>query len=80
MNFSVNGQRVFKSTGKFTKKKAKQVEANERQRVLNEVKKSPQERNASMLLEDAVKQVYEGKWKNNKNLRGPNFRCKRLFN
>jgi hypothetical protein len=61
MNFSINGQRVFKSTGKFTKKEAKQAEANEKQKMLNEVTKTPQERNANMLLEDAAKQVFEGK-------------------
>ena len=66
MNFTVNGTRVFKSTGKYTKKEAKQAEANERQRMLTEVTLTPQERNASMLLEDAIKQVHESKWKNNK--------------
>lgn len=28
MNFTVNGQRVFKSTGKYTKKEAKQDQIN----------------------------------------------------
>ena len=70
MNFTVNGQRVFKSTGKYTKKEARQAEANERQRLLNEASMSPQERNANMLLEEAIKQVHEGKWKNNKDQRG----------
>jgi hypothetical protein len=41
MNFTVNGTRVFKSTGKNTKKEAKQAEANERQRMLNESRMSP---------------------------------------
>lgn len=79
MNFTINGVRVFKSTGKFTKKEAKQAEAMERQKIMNEVTMTPQERNANMLLEDAAKQVYEGKWKHNKDLRGPKFRCKRLI-
>jgi len=79
MNFTVNGQRVFKSTGKYTKKEAKQAEANERQKMMNEESMTPQERNANMLLEDAAKQVYEAKWKNNKDLFGPKTRCKRLI-
>ena len=33
MNFTVNGTRVFRSTGKFTKKEAKHVEALERQKL-----------------------------------------------
>jgi integrase len=79
MNFTVNGQRIYKSTGKFTKKEAKQVEANERQKMLNEATMSPQERNANMFLEEAAKQVYEAKWKNNKDQFGPKTRCKRLI-
>lgn len=79
MNFTINGVRVFKSTGKFTKKEAKQAEANEKQKIMNEVTMTPQERNACMLLEDAIKQVFEGKWKNNKDSIGPTTRCKRLL-
>lgn len=79
MNFTVNGQRVFKSTSKYTKKEAKHVEALERQKLLDEEKLTPQERNASMLLEDAIKQVQEGKWKHNKDQVGPKARCKRLI-
>lgn len=79
MNFTINNQRVFKSTGKFTKKEAKQAEANEKQKIMNEVTMTPQERNANMLLADAAKQVFEGKWKNNKDLIGPTTRCKRLL-
>jgi len=63
----VNGQRIFKSTGKFSKKEAKQVEANERQKMLNEASMTPQEKAAKMLLSEGIKQVYEHKWqKNNK--------------
>jgi len=79
MNFTVNGVRVYRSTGKYTKKEAKQAEANEKQKIMNEVTMTPQERNANMLLEDAVKQVNEGKWKNNKDTIGPTTRCKRLL-
>lgn len=66
MNFTVNGVRVFKSTGKFTKKEAKHVEALERQKIMDQEKMTPQEKSANMLLSEAIKQVYEGKWKNNK--------------
>jgi integrase len=79
MNFTVNGQRVYKSTGKYTKKEARQAEANERQRMMNEASMTPQEKNACMLLEEAIKQVHEGKWKNNKDQRGPKFRCMHLI-
>lgn len=79
MNFTVNGVRVFKSTDKYTKKEAKQVEANERQKILSNSTMTPLERNANMLLEDAMKQVHEGKWKNNKDTIGPKTRCKRLL-
>jgi integrase len=70
MNFTVNGVRVFRSTGKFTKKEAKQVEALEKHKVLNEASLTPQERAAKILLSDAVEQVYENKWKNNKDAQG----------
>jgi integrase len=70
MNFTVNGVRVFKSTQKFTKKEAKQVEANERQKMLNEATMTPQEKAAKVLLSEAVEQVFEGKWKNNKDAKG----------
>jgi hypothetical protein len=79
MNFTVDGVRVFKSTQKFNKKEAKQVEAIERQKLMVEATITPQERNAKMLLEDAIKQVNEAKWKNNKDTRGPGLRCRRLL-
>jgi hypothetical protein len=58
MNFTVNGQRVFKSTGKYIKKEARQAEANERQKMLIEASMSPHEKAAKMLLSDAVEHVY----------------------
>jgi len=71
MNFTVNGVRVFKSTGKFTKKEAKQVEAMERQKLMEEEKLTPQEKAARTLLSDALKQVQQVRWKNNKDSKGP---------
>jgi len=66
MNFTVNGVRVNKTTGTAIKKEAKHVEALERQRLIDLEKMTPQERNSGMLLSDAIKQVYEGKWQYNK--------------
>jgi len=71
MNFTINGVRVFKSTGKFTKKEAKHVEAMERQKVMEEVKLTPQEKAARTLLSDALKQVNQARWKSNKDSTGP---------
>ena len=65
MNFTVNGVRVFRSTGKFTKKEAKLVEAVERQKMMNKASMTPQEKAAKMLLSEGIKQVYEHKWKKN---------------
>ena len=66
MNFTVSGVRVFKSTGKFTKREAKQVEAMEKQKLLDKEKATPQERAAQTMLSDAINQVYQARWKNNK--------------
>lgn len=66
MNFTVNGIRVCKSTGKQTKREAKAVEQAERHKLLKDSKQSPQEKRAKTLLMDAVDQAYEAKWKNGK--------------
>jgi len=63
MNFTIGGTRVFKSTGKFTKKEAKQVEANEKQKLMDEASMTPQERAGRMLLLDAIDIVYDVRWK-----------------
>lgn len=78
MNFTVNGVRVFKSTGKYTKKEAKQVEANERQKLLDEEKMSPQEKAAKTMLSDAIEQVYQSRWKNNKDAHGSHVRALKI--
>jgi integrase len=70
MNFTVNGVRVFRSTGKYTKREAKQVEALEKQKVENEAKMTPQEKSAKMMLSEAIKKVYEERWKDNKDSKG----------
>lgn len=66
MNFVLNGKRIYRSTSKFTKREALQVEAAERHRIINEVNLTPRERLAQTLLHDAVDQVYETHWKHNK--------------
>lgn len=78
MNFTVNGVRVFRSTGKFTKREAKQVEAIEKQKLLNEASMSPQERAAKMLLLDAIQVVYDAKWKHGKDADRSHNRAKNM--
>jgi integrase len=79
MNFTVNGVRVFKSTGKFTKKEAIIVEALEKKRLMDDSSLSPKERASKMLLADAVEQVYAEKWRNNKDPNGIYARGLRLI-
>lgn len=66
MNFTVNGVRVFRSTGKFTKKEAKLVEAVEKKRMMEEASLSPREKAARLKLSEAIEQVYDERWKHNK--------------
>jgi integrase len=66
MNFTVDGVRTFKSTGKFTKKEAKHAEAMERQKLMEQASLTPQELSARTLLSEAIEQVYETRWKANK--------------
>ena len=66
MNFTVNGVRVYKSTGKFTKKEAKQVEANEKQKLIDEANATPQQKATRMLISEVVKELYDVRWKHNK--------------
>lgn len=66
MNFSQSGIRVFRSTGKYTKREAKQVELEERQWLLRESNVSPEARSKKMLLRDAIEEVYRVKWQHGK--------------
>jgi integrase len=79
MNFTEKGVRVFKSTGKFTKREAKQVEALERQKLLNEAKMTPQEKAAEMILSKAVEKVYDERWKDNKDNKGALARANNII-
>jgi len=66
MNFTVDGVRVTRSTGKFTKKEAKLVEAVEKKRMMVDGALSPRERAARMLLSIAIQKTYDERWKDNK--------------
>lgn len=78
MNIMINGIRVAKSTGKFTKREAKQVEAMERQKLLNEAALTPQERAAKMFLLDAVDAVHVARWRHTKDSERSYSRAKNL--
>ncbi len=79
MNFTINGVRCFKSTGCTTKKDAKHAEAMERQRLLTDAKVTPQEKAAHSLLSDAIDQVYQSRWKHNKDGMGSYRRARLLM-
>jgi len=66
MNFIVNGIRVNKSTGKFTKREAKHEEAMERQRLIDDLNTPPEQKMAKLLLSEVVKELYDTRWKYNK--------------
>jgi integrase len=66
MNFTVEGVRVTRSTGKFTKKEAKLVEAVEKKRLMVDGALSPREKRARMKFSEAIKKVYDERWKHNK--------------
>lgn len=66
MNFTVGGARVTRSTGKFTKKEAKLVEAVEKKKLMEDAALSPREKRARMKFSEAIKKVYDERWKNNK--------------
>ena len=78
MDYVHKGVRVYKSTGKYTKRDAKLAEAADKQRMMNEAILSPQEKGAGLLLSVAIEQVFEGKWKNNKDAMGTYRRASRL--
>ena len=74
-DFVINGERICKSTGKTTKREAKHFEALERQKLLSG---SKEVKAAKLTLSDAIDQVYESKWKNNKDGMG-SYRRSRLL-
>ena len=66
MNFTVDKVRVTRSTGKFTKKEAKLVEAVEKKRMMVDGALSPREKRAFMKFSEAIQKVYDERWKGNK--------------
>jgi len=70
MNFTVNGIRVFRSTGKFTKREAKIVEALEKKKLMDEGSMSSREKRARLKLSEAIDKVFKEKWKHNKDGEG----------
>jgi integrase len=66
MNFVVNGQRIFKTTGCQTRREAKAVEAAERKKILKQSKQSPEEKRDKTMLLTAIDHVYETRWKHTK--------------
>lgn len=78
-NFTINGKKYFRSTGCTSKREAKQVEHTERQRLMKEVKLSPQEKAARTTLKDAIEITYNSKWKNNKDATGTYRKALRLL-
>ena len=79
MDFTINGVRVTKTTKTSSKKEAKLIEATEMKRLIDEAKLSPQEKAARMLLSDAIKQVYQARWKTNKDGEFTHARALRLL-
>lgn len=78
MNFTVNGVRVFRSTGKFTKKEARIVEAMERKKLMEEGSLSQKEKTARMKLSEAIEQVFVERWKYNKDGRKSQRNAERI--
>ena len=79
MNIIVGGVRVNKSTGKTSKKEAQTVETLERNRLQLEAKLSPTEKAAKTLLSVVIKQVYQIRWKNNKDGKQSLARAERIL-
>ncbi|GFO55585.1 hypothetical protein GMSM_25920 [Geomonas sp. Red276] len=76
MDFVINGERVFKSTGKTTKREARAVETAERAKILSGA--TTQQKAAKLSLSDAIDQTYETKWKSNKDGYGSYRRAVKL--
>lgn len=79
MNFILKGTRICKSTGKFTKKEAKLVEALEKKKLIDLAALTPQEKAAKSMLSDAIEQVYKTRWKKNKDGDGTLRNAKRFI-
>lgn len=78
MNIIIGDERINKSTGKTNKKEAQMVEALERHNLLQEKTLTARDKLARTLLSEAVKQVYETRWKNNKDGKQSKARAERI--
>lgn len=78
MNFTYLSERIYKSTGKYTKKEAKQVEAMERQRLIDESNITPQQKAARVVLSDVVKELNDVRWKHNKDSKNSLARAEKV--
>ncbi|WP_224961840.1 tyrosine-type recombinase/integrase [Geomonas subterranea] len=70
MDYVHKGIRVYKSTGKYTKRDAKLAEAADKQRLHQEVSNAPQNKPVAATLSKAIEQTYDAKWKTNKDAMG----------
>lgn len=75
-DFVIDGVRVCKSTGKTTKREAKHVESLERQKLLSGTKEP---KVSKVTLQEAIEEVYEAKWKHNKDGMGSYRRARLLI-
>jgi integrase len=75
MDYVWKGVRVCKSTGKYTKRDAKIVEAADKQRLQREVLMSSQGTAATIPLSKAIEQTFESRWKTNKDALGTRSRA-----
>ncbi|WP_243375522.1 site-specific integrase [Geotalea sp. SG265] len=66
MDFVVKGERVYKSTERFTKREAVLIEATEKKRLMEEATLSPKEKSSRLKLSEAIKVVFDERWKDNK--------------
>ena len=78
MNIIIGDERINKSTGKTNKKEAQMVEALERHNLKQEKTLTAREKLARTLLSEAVKQVYQTRWKNNKDGKQSKARAERI--
>ncbi|QXE88128.1 site-specific integrase [Geomonas nitrogeniifigens] len=78
MDYIHKGVRVYKSTGKYTKRDAKLAEAADKQRLHQEVSCAQQNKPVAVTLSKAIEQTYEAKWKTNKDAMGTYRRAQGL--
>ena len=78
-NFTINGKKYFRSCNTTSKREAKLIEHSERQRLMKEVKLSPQEKASRTTLKDAIEITYLSKWKNNKDAKGTHTKALRIL-